>query len=138
VKDKVDDDRQRNCADNPGQRSAQGDRNYPEGARRECDDANDDRRLHHSLGLDFKWDFHALSDGKGGRTKVENLRKGAEKAPLQKEGIQSGTVPMAYVMATTPPWFVMRAQKSACEGMSVNLEEPIRLPSPHRINLEEP
>jgi hypothetical protein len=37
------------------------------------------------------------------------------------KGRNPGTVPMAEVTATAPPWFLVRAQKPTGEGVSVSL-----------------
>ncbi len=66
-----------------------------------------------------KANFMPLSNGNVSKKK-KNLRKRAEKAPVQK-GRNPGTVPMAEVMATAPPLFLVRALKPTGEEMSSSL-----------------
>jgi hypothetical protein len=87
------------------------DHNQGKGPRRKCNNVNDDCGLHHGLGLDFRGNFHALSNGDGGEERGE-LEEGGSKGARAKWR-NPGTVPMAEVTVTSPQRFVVRAQKSA-------------------------
>jgi hypothetical protein len=57
------------------------------GARRKCNDANDNGGLRCGLGLDFEGKFHASSNSNV-EDKKGDFRKRVERVPVQKEGIQ--------------------------------------------------
>jgi hypothetical protein len=112
----LDDDRQDDRADDASRGGAEVDRDRHEQNGRERDDGNDDRGLHHRFGLDFKGKFHALERRQGLEEKEEHEEEGGEGARVR--GRNPGTVLMAEVTATAPPWFLVRALKPTGEEVS--------------------
>ncbi len=66
--------------------------------------------------LILKANFKPLSNGNLSKNKEELEKEGREGS--RAKGRNPGTVPMAEVTATAPPWFVVRALKPAGKEMS--------------------
>ncbi len=75
------------------------------------------------LVLILKVNFMPLSDGDVSE-KEEELEE-EDGGGTRTKGRNLGTVPMAEVTATAPPWFLARAQKPTGEEVSSRLLKPI-------------